>query len=99
MKKSVRKKKRIVIKNFAIVLFGFSVCLQIASSLFIRNINNSLTMKIEDCNSEASALKTTNEQLSIEIQGLVSKDRVYEIATAAGLSQNSDNVNNVIRGE
>lgn len=56
-------------------------------------------MQIEDLKKESASLKTQNDQLSIEISNLASKDRVYEIATAAGLSQTGTDANNVVRGE
>ena len=83
----------------SVVLLVMMTTLSIASSLFIKNINNSLTMQIEDLNKEAEVLKTQNDQLNIEISNLASKERVYEIATAAGLKQNQTDVSSVVRGE
>ena len=83
----------------SVVLLVMMTTLSIASSLFIKNINNSLTMQIEDLNKEAEVLKTQNDQLKIEISNLASKERVYEIATAAGLKQNQTDLSSVVRGE
>ena len=83
----------------SVVLLVMMTTLSIASSLFIKNINNSLTMQIEDLNKEAEVLKTQNDQLNIEISNLASKERVYEIATAAGLKQNQTDLSSVVRGE
>ena len=66
----------------SVVLLVMMTTLSIASSLFIKNINNSLTM-----------------QLNSEISNLASKERVYEIATAAGLKQNQTDLSSVVRGE
>ena len=83
----------------SVVLLVMMTTLSIASSLFIKNINNSLTMQIEDLNKEAEVLKTQNDQLNIEISNLASKEKVYEIATAAGLKQNQTDLSSVVRGE
>lgn len=104
MKKTVNRKinKDLKAKKFfnrSLGLLIVALTLSIFSSLFIKNINNSLTMQIEDIKKETESLKTQNDQLSIEISNLASKDRVYEIATAAGLSQSGTDANNVVRGE
>ena len=83
----------------SVVLLVMMTTLSIASSLFIKNINNSLTMQIEDLNKEAEVLKTQNDQLNIEISNLASKERVYEIDTAAGLKHNQTDLSSVVRGE
>ena len=56
-------------------------------------------MKIEDIEAECATLKESNSQLSIEIQNLVSKDRVYEVASNDGLTQDTTNVVNIGSGE
>ena len=56
-------------------------------------------MKIEDIEKETANLITENDKLNLEIQNLISKDRVYDIATNGGLEQNQDNVINVVKGE
>ena len=100
MAKIVRKKRRrLKIEGLATLVFVFAIFASLVSSLFIRSINNSLTMKIEDMNKETAALKLENDKINLEIQNLISKDRVYDIATEAGLTQNQDNVVNVVKGE
>ena len=54
----------------SVVLLVMMTTLSIASSLFIKNINNSLTMQIEDLNKEAEVLKTQNPKvIIIDING------------------------------
>ncbi len=101
MAKIIKKRriKRIKTEGIAVIVFAIALTASLFSSLFLRTINNSLVMKIEDINRETTALKTENNKLNLEIQNLISKDRVYEIATEAGLSQNQNNVINVVSGE
>ncbi len=93
------KKRRIKIEGIATLFLVFSLCSVLFSSLFIRTQKNHLTMQIEDIRSECATLKDANSQLNIEIQNLVSKDRVYEIASSNGLSQDTANVINVGNGD
>lgn len=101
MAKIIKKRriKRMKIEGFAVIIFVIALSAYLFTSLFVRTINNSLVMKIEDINRETSELKMENDKLNLEIQNLISKDRVYDIATAAGLSQNQNNVINVVSGE
>lgn len=100
MAKIIRKqKRRMKFEGFALLFLVFALTAALFSTLFIRTINNSLIMKIEDIEKETASLITENDKLNLEIQNLISKDRVYDIATNGGLEQNQDNVINVVRGE
>ena len=95
-----KKKKRIIrIERVALVLLTVAIAGVLFSSLFVRTQKNYLTMQIEDLRAECESLEEENTQLNTEINELVSKDRVYEIATSSGLSQDSTNVINVTDGE
>lgn len=93
------KKRKIKIEGLAFILLTFALCSVLFSSLFIKTQKNHLTMQIEDIKTECASLKEANSQLNIEIQNLVSKDRVYEIASDNGLSQDATNVISVTDGE
>ena len=93
------KKRKIKIEGIATLFLVFSLCSVLFSSLFIRTQKNHLTMKIEDIEAECATLKESNSQLSIEIQNLTSKDRVYEVASNDGLTQDTTNVVNIGSGE
>lgn len=93
MAKIVKKKKRkltFVVKSFIFLMFSL-VCM-LASSLYIGTTNASLAIKIQKTNLEIATLKQENQNLTIEIQTLQNKERVYLIAQDAGLDQNQDNV-------
>ena len=98
-KKVQKRKRRLTMFGFALTLLVVSLMASIVSGLFLRNYNNSLVMKIEYTKRETALLNEENEQLSIDIQTLSSKDRVYEIASAAGLEKQDNNVQNVVKGE
>ncbi len=93
--KKVHKKRRLKIEGLAVLLFSTAICGVLFTSLFVRAQKNSLIIQIEDIQAECTSLKEANHQLDIQIQNLVSKDRIYEIAANNGLSQNENNVINV----
>ena len=101
MAKIVKKKrKRILrIERLAMALFIIAITAVLFSSLFIRTQKNYLTIQIEDLKAECSSLEEENAQLNIEINSLISADRVYEIAANNGLSQDTSSVISVIDGD
>ena len=93
MARIVKKKRRklsFVVKSF--IFLVFSLLLMLASSLYIGTTNTSLAIRIQKVNNEIATLKQENQNLTIEIQTLQNKERVYLIAQDAGLDQNQDNV-------
>ena len=48
--------------------------------------------KIQEVNNECETLKNANRSLSIEIQTLQNKERIFTMAEEAGLTQNTTNV-------
>ena len=93
MARIVKKKKRklsFVVKAF--IFLVFSLVVMLASSLYIGTTNTSLAIRIQKVNNEIATLKQENQNLTIEIQTLQNKERVYLIAQDAGLDQNQDNV-------
>lgn len=101
MAKIVKKKKKRVIRleSVAMVLFTIATVAVLFSSLFVRTQKNYLTMQIEDLRAECASLEEENTLLNSEINELISVDRIYEIATSSGLSQDTSNVINVTSGE
>ncbi|MBQ6334337.1 MAG: hypothetical protein IJI46_04645 [Erysipelotrichaceae bacterium] len=93
MAKIVKKKRRrLSLNGFAIILFTFALFAWLASSLLVNTMNAKLTMKIQTMNEELSVLKSQNQTLSFEISNLESKDRIYAAASAADLDQLSANI-------
>lgn len=87
-----RKRRRLSINGWAVVLFTFSLIAWLVTSLIVNTINASLTMKIQAMNEEIEMLKNENQSLIYEINTLENKDRVYELAQLADLYQDSDNI-------
>lgn len=52
-------------------------------------------MEIQSKQAQIDNLKVENQQLTIEIQNLQNKERIYTIAEESGLVQNQDNVINI----
>lgn len=90
IRRKVRKTNRF--NQFAVIFFSIALIAQVGVSLFIGTYNTNLTMEIQNMSNEISTLKEENEKITIQISSLENKDRVYEVATTAGLDQNQDNV-------
>ncbi len=97
------KKKRALnlnaLKAIACTMLTVSLMTTMFSNIFLHTYNNGITVSIENINREATMLESQNNALNLEIQNLISKDRVYDIATEAGLSQNQNNVISIVEGE
>lgn len=93
MAKIIRKRRKIDRFNqFAAVIFTIAILAQIGVSLFIGTYNTNLTMEIQNMANQINTLQEENEKINIAISSLENKDRVYEVATTAGLEHNQDNV-------
>ena len=90
----VRKpaKRRIDLWHLSVIIFCASAAVYLMSSLFLRSLNNSLTVQIQETQKEISLLEMQNESINLEIARLASMDRVDEIASKNGLSRNTDNI-------
>lgn len=82
--------------NFAIRLFTISLVAYAISCLYLRTYNNSLTMEVQDIQRDISELKLENATLNSEIQEIISKEKIYEMAETGGFNQDLDNVYNIV---
>ena len=71
------------------------LCLYFLASIFLKSSNNALAIDIQAKQIEIDNLKIENQQLTIDIQALENKDRIYTIAEDQGLVQNQDNIINI----
>lgn len=94
MARIVKTKKRRVIRLEAIatLLFTTAIIFTIMANLFLRNINTSLMINIQKMNNESASLRTENQNLTVTIQTLRNKDRIFKAAEEAGLSRNNNNI-------
>ena len=97
MAKIVKKKRRrLKLQGFAIVLFSFAFIAWLGTTLFVNTINASLTMKIQQMTDELASLTEENQTLNFEIQTLENKDRIYEVAQTANMDQIQDNIISIV---
>ena len=93
MAKYIKKKKRKAkFLTKCSLLFSMALVMSLFSSIVLGSINTKLTVSIQETQNEIDTLTAENSQLSIDIQTLQNKDRVYTIANEAGMSQSQDNV-------
>lgn len=84
--KRKKKKYKVTLLGWSLFFFFISVILWLWSSLYINQRNNALTMKIQKLQGEIAVLRTENSTLNGQIEGLKSPERVYQIATASGMT-------------
>lgn len=94
MKKAAKKNKvkKFKLVQFTKVLFVTSVLLYLVSALFLRTINNSLSTKVQELQTEIAKIEQENDFLEIEIAQLSRRDRVDNIADENGLRMEEDNI-------
>lgn len=92
MPKIVKKKRRRSIINLGPALLTVMLLVWTFVSIYIGSKDTTITVDIQNMNSQVASLKSENQKLTIEIQTLQNKDRIYTIAKDAGLNQNQDNV-------
>ncbi|MDO5440177.1 MAG: hypothetical protein Q4F12_01425 [Erysipelotrichaceae bacterium] len=93
-----RKRRRLSFFSKCSIVLTTSLMMWLFVSIFVGSINTSLTIDIQKMNTEVASLKAQNQQLSIDIQTLQNKDRIYTMAADAGLEQNQDNIISVNQG-
>lgn len=99
MAKYVKKRRKMKFTTKCSVFLSFALACWLLTSIIVGSINTSLTIEIQKMNAEIDNCKAENQQLNIEIQSLQNKDRIYTIASEAGLEQNQDNVVSINQGE
>lgn len=93
--KKVRRRK----PRLSVILFTMSIFALLYSSLYLNSQTISLTMKKQQLENEVMMLKEQNQMVSMNIQTLQNKDRIYTIAKDSGLQQNQANIISVATGE
>lgn len=91
----IRKRRLSVLSKVGVFYFIPCLCLYFLTSIFLKSSNNALAMDIQSKQSQIDNLKLENQQLTIDIQTLQNKDRIYTIAEDSGLVQNQDNIINI----
>lgn len=85
-----KKKKASKFNIFCVVFFTFALAARLFTSIMLGSMNNEINTNIQKAQNEAEILRIENQKLSIEIQTLQNKERIYTIAQDAGLEQQSN---------
>ena len=80
--KIVKRKKR---KVWPVILLISLLVFRIVSILVLSIITNQLTVSIQATENRIEELRSENNALRIDIQGLQNKDRIYTIANEEGM--------------
>ena len=94
MAKKVKRNKRKTVKlqNFAVLLFGAAIVCYLASALFLRTYNNSLSTEVQAISAKITTLQVQNDAVAVEVNNLSSRDRVSTIAGDDGLQLDQTNI-------
>ena len=85
-----KKKKASKFNIFCVVFFTLALAARLFTSIMLGSMNNEINTSIQKARNEAETLRIENQKLSIEIQTLQNKERIYTIAQDAGLQQQSN---------
>lgn len=97
--KKVRKIRRINYFNISLGIFLFSISSFVASNLFLRSYQTTLSMKTQNTVAQVNRLSAENEALEVEIAQLSNYDRIIALAKEEGLTLVQGNVISVKDGE
>ena len=94
-KKQLRKRKHKRSFSFislAEIILFFSALLWLASCLFLRQYNNSLSTQTQSIQSQITALERQNESMKVEIAQLTASERVDAIVAGSGMAVDQNNI-------
>ncbi|MBE6122799.1 MAG: hypothetical protein IJ130_03185 [Solobacterium sp.] len=89
-KKKSRKTVKLV--NFTAVFFLFACTCFLASALFLRSYNNSLSTQKQAIDAKIAEIQLANAAAKVEIQTLSTRERIDTIASDNGLTLNQNNI-------
>ena len=98
MKKQNKKYRKLNLVGFTIMFALFSASFYLATTLFLRTKNNTLSAQKQNIERQIAQIQTQNDAIKVEIQTLSSSDRVDEIAAGSGMSRNQNNVITITDG-
>ena len=97
--KKVKKIKRFNYFNLSLVVFLFSISMFVASNLFLRSYQTTLSFKTQNTIAMVNRLSAENEALEVEIAQLSNYDRIIALAKEEGLTLVQGNVISIKDGE
>jgi cell division protein FtsL len=97
--KKIRKIKRFNYFNLSLVVFFLSISLFVASNLFLRSYQATLSVKTQNTIAQVNRLTAVNQALEVEIAQLSNYDRIIAMAKKEGLTLVQGNVISIKNGE
>lgn len=97
-RKIVRRKKK-KFELFAFTVFFVVGVAYLLTSIFVRSYNVTINKQTQSIENQIIALESDNAQLYMEVQQLIAKDKVVEVAQEDGMTQDQDNIVYIDRGE
>ena len=92
MKKQNKKYRKLNLVGFTIMFALFSASFYLATTLFLRTKNNTLSAQKQNIERQIAQIQTQNDAIKVEIQTLSTRERVDNLANENGLSLNQDNI-------
>ena len=87
-----KNRKNVKLMGFTTVFFIFSCICYLASALFLRSYNNSLSTQKQTIDAKIAEIQLANAAAKVEIQTLSTRERVDNIAAENGLSLHQDSI-------
>lgn len=80
------------IYKLAFIMASLSAIAWLGSALFLRSYNINLSMKQQEIEQQIDDINVVNDALRVEIQELINRERVVNIAEGDGMQQNQNNI-------
>jgi cell division protein FtsL len=97
--KRIKKIRKANYFNISLAFFLFSVSLYVASNLFLRSYQTTISIKTQHTVAQINQLSAENQALEVEIARLSNYDRIIAFANEAGLTLVQGNVVSIKNGE
>lgn len=94
-----KTRKKLKLEAVAVLFFTLVLLTFILTSTFLRSINVSMSVSLQNKTETLASIESQNKTLSKEIQRLSDYERVAAIAKEAGLTLNNNNVVEFTTGE
>ncbi len=99
MEMKLKKIRKIKFEGWCLLFFIFAVAVYAVSTIAVKSWNVSLSMKIQQNEKECVQIERENSLLEVDVQELMSYERVATIAQQEGMSLNQDNIVTIVTNE
>lgn len=87
-----RNKRKFTIVTYALILLMFSSAAYMGSSLYLKQYNNQLAVSIQNVERKIQQANVAKQSLSVEIDKMIDKASIFELAHQDGMEINNDSV-------